>query len=189
MSVSFLTLGKFSAIISSNIIFSGPFSLSSPSGSLSILDVRMENHCFSTYAHAFIVLHLILCVTSPKLSHHLTQLCHVVIFEEHLTSKNKSSSFWFAQASLSLPQIFSKFSKRIINPSVIPFQHHVLYLIIFSMETFIFPKQALHPLGLITTACSLSLLNYCSPGHPFAPISYILYLLLFWFTSSSFRFL
>lgn len=56
---------------------------------LRILDIRMENNFFSTYAHSFIVLFLTLpSVTSTELSHHLAQFCHVVIFKEHLTSKN-----------------------------------------------------------------------------------------------------
>ena len=142
MNVSFLMLGKYLAIIFSNI-FSGPPSLSWPSEFLSISDSRTENHCFSTDAHATIVLPLtLLSANAPKPSHHLTQFCHVVTFEEHLTSKNKSSSFCLLKLPCLYPIFFCKFSKQIINPTMIPVQHHVLYLLILSMETSIFPKPS-----------------------------------------------
>ena len=74
---------------------------------LSISDPRTENHCFSTYAHAIIVLPLtLLSETAPKPSHHLTQFCYVVIFEEHPTSTNKSSSFCLLKLLCLYPNFF-----------------------------------------------------------------------------------
>lgn len=142
VNVSFLMLGKYLAIIFSNI-FSGPPSLSWPSEFLSISDSKTENLCFSTDAHAAIVLPLtLLSANAPKPSHHLTQFCHVVTFEEHLTSKNKSSSFCLLKLPCLYPFFFFLQILQIINPAMIPVQHHVLYLLILSMETSIFPKPS-----------------------------------------------
>ena len=70
-------------------------------------DFRTENHCFSIYAHAIIVLPFtLLPVTAPKPSHQLTQFCHVVTFKETSDIKKQVLKFLFVQPSLSLPQFF-----------------------------------------------------------------------------------
>lgn len=157
VNVSFLMLGKYLAIIFSNI-FSGPPSLSWPSEFLSISDSKTENLCFSTDAHAAIVLPLtLLSANAPKPSHHLTQFCHVVTFEEHLTSKNKSSSFCLLKLPCLYPIFFFANSPNYkprndtcSAPCTVP---------INSFYGDIHFSQTLHPLGLITTAFSPSLLN------------------------------
>lgn len=161
-------LGKYLAIIFSDI-FSGPPSLSQPSEFLSISDPRTENHCFSTYAHAIIVLPLtLLSETAPKPSHHLTQFCHVVTFEEHPTSTNKSSSFCL----LKLLCLYPNFFFQILQTNYKPHSDTCSAPCTVPINSFygdIYFPQTLHPLGLITTAFSPSLLNQCSPGIPSLP--------------------
>ena len=122
-------------------------------------DFRTENHCFSIYAHAIIVLPLtLLPVTAPKPSHHLTQFCHVVTFKETSDIKKQVLKFLFVQPSLSLPHFFPPNSPNNYRcprdtcwaPCTVPINS-------FYGDIHFF--QTLHPLGLITTAFSPSLLN------------------------------